>query len=261
MHRTRDIFLLFLLCAVPPLSQGAPQVDAAPRNFQGHTYSPANGPAAASQSQSGQRVSIAPIKSHPYGHTYGEWIAKWWQWALELPADVNPILDTTGVNCNEGQLEHVWFLADTLGSGTAQRNCVVPANTALFFPLISTFYGAFLNDSPETRTEAYLRSVAASCVNVDFAAEIDGVDIRNAAQYFAQSPLFDVQLPDNNLFGLGPDVIPELRLSPSVAQGYFLFLRPLPPGPHTIHWSSSQNCPFGDFAEDVTYRLLVKKSR
>ena len=58
---------------------------------------------------------IAPIQSHPHGNTYGEWAAEWWQWALETPASVNPVLDMTGEFCAEGQKGHVWFLAGTFG--------------------------------------------------------------------------------------------------------------------------------------------------
>ena len=33
------------------------------------------------------------------GQTYGEWSATWWQWALAIPVPNNPLLDTTGQNC------------------------------------------------------------------------------------------------------------------------------------------------------------------
>src|SRR5882757_5084559 len=40
---------------------------------------------------------VLPPQSHPYGKSYGEWAAKWVQWALSIPADRNPLTDTTGV--------------------------------------------------------------------------------------------------------------------------------------------------------------------
>ena len=215
-------------------------------------------------SGSATRPSIAPIGSHPYGHTYGEWAANWWQWALETPGSITPIFDTTGEHCAEGQGDHVWFLAGNLGNGASspvRRSCVVPVGTALFFPLISSYYGAFLTDPADQKTERFLRSVVA-CTHVDLSAQIDGVSLADdPKRYFAQSPVFDVQLPEDNLFGASETDIPELLLSPSVAQGYFVFLRPLPAGRHTIRWVASQSCPFGDFAEDVSYSLTVQKAR
>jgi hypothetical protein len=200
--------------------------------------------------------AIAPIQSHPHGKTYGEWAAAWWQWVLETPATGHPIVDPEG-HCAVGQTGHVWFLAGTLGSGApVERDCTVPTGSALFFPLINSFIGAFLNDPPETRTEEYLRAQVA-CEDVVLSAQIDGVAVNNPLQYFEQSPLFDVQLPEDNIIGADEDDIPELRLSPSVDEGYYLFVQPLPPGEHTIHWEGSQSCSFGDFAENVTYHLTV----
>ncbi len=202
--------------------------------------------------------SIAPIHSHPHGQTYSAWAAEWWQWKLETPASVNPVLDITGEHCAEGQTGRVWFLAGTFfGNGTVERSCTVPTGTALFFPLINAFYGAFLNDPPETLTEEFLRAQVV-CTNVVVAAEIDGIAVNHPLQYFEQSPLFEVQLPEDNVFGVDEDVVPELLLSPSVDAGYYLFLRPLSPGAHTIHWVASQSCLFGDFAQEVTYHLRVR---
>jgi hypothetical protein len=88
-------------------------------------------------------------------------------------------------------------------------------------------------------------------------AEIDGALVKNPFQYFEQSPLFDVQLPEDNVFGVDETVVPQLLLSPSVDEGYYLFLRPLPPGRHNIYWKASWVCSFGEISEEVTYELMV----
>jgi hypothetical protein len=214
----------------------------------------------------GTNPGIAPTQSKPHGKSYSEWAAAWWQWALETPASVNPVLDLTGEHCAEGQTGRVWFLAGaSFGSGSAERSCTVPAGTALFLPLINAFYGAFLDDPPETRTEEFLRAQV-ECHDVVLSAAIDGSEVNNPLQYFEESPLFDVELPEDNVFGVGEDDIPELLLSPSVDAGYYLFLQPLPPGEHTIHWEASQSCPLDDdftqdFTQEVTYHITVKPGR
>jgi len=204
---------------------------------------------------------IAPIQSHPHGKTYSEWAAEWWQWALETPVSVNPILDETGEFCAEGQTGHVWFLGGTFGFSPVERECTVPSGTALFFPLINTGYGAFLNDPPEQRTEEFLRAQIDCEEPTELFAEIDGVEVNDPFQYFEQSPLFDVQLPEDNIFGLGPDVIPELLLSPSVDQGYYLFLAPLPPGEHVIYWRATWTDPICESTQEITYVLTVSPGR
>src|SRR3977135_307904 len=63
--------------------------------------------------------------------------AQWWQWALSIPTDQNPTLDTNGQDCMIGQRGSVWFLAGIFGGGTVSRTCAVPEDTTLFFPLIN----------------------------------------------------------------------------------------------------------------------------
>lgn len=39
------------------------------------------------------------MNSTHYGFGYPDWSSKWWQWALEIPQDKNPIADVDGRNC------------------------------------------------------------------------------------------------------------------------------------------------------------------
>src|ERR1700736_2743901 len=71
-----------------------------------------------------QNPSVFAPGSKPYGLSYGGWSARWWQWLLPIPPALNPNLDTTGVNCAQGQAGPVWFLAGTFG-GSATRTCTV----------------------------------------------------------------------------------------------------------------------------------------
>jgi hypothetical protein len=64
-------------------------------------------------------------------------------------------------------------------------------------------------------------------------------------------PAFSIALPDNNLLGL-----PAGIWAPAVADGYYLLLSPLPPGPHTINFGGTGNFG-GPFSEDITYNLTV----
>lgn len=199
---------------------------------------------------------IAPIESHPHGKTYSDWAAAWWKWVLQIPASDNPLLNNGA--CNVGQVGRVWFLSGSFVPLTEPRTCTVPTGTSLFFPVINLGGFAFLNDPPEKRTEKFLRSEA-TCDVTQLDVEIDGVPVNQPAQYFEQSPLFDVQLPADNVYGLTENDAPQLLLSPSVDAGYYLFLHPLPPGQHTIQWSAQCHAPVGDFdlQQNVTYEITV----
>src|SRR5687767_2637946 len=80
--------------------------------------------------------SVFSPDSKPYGMTYQEWTAKWWQWFISIPADKNPINDPTGERCAEGQSGPVWFLVGS-GGGRAERECTVPAGKAIMIPSIN----------------------------------------------------------------------------------------------------------------------------
>lgn len=207
---------------------------------------------------------VAPIFSKPGGQTYGRWAAEWWQWALGVPADKNPVIDTTGEHCAERQVDDTWFLAGSFGSAPIVRECSIPEGKSLFFPLINNLYGAFLNDPPEQRTEEFVREQAECAFPVELSAEIDHFKIRRLDRFFtgksgSQSPFFNVQLPPENVTGLDEDAIPELVLSPSAEQGYYLFVRPLSLGEHTVRWRA-EGCQAADFVQDITYNLTIESA-
>src|SRR6267378_5783893 len=69
--------------------------------------------------------------------SFKELSTEWWQWALSIPTSVNPLLDATGGKGVVGQRGSVWFLAGVFGGGTATRDCQVPDEKRLFFPVIN----------------------------------------------------------------------------------------------------------------------------
>ena len=204
---------------------------------------------------------VAPIGSSPFGQTYGRWAATWWQWALEVPAAKNPLADVDGTYCAERQVGDVWFLAGSLGTGSVVRHCTIPPHKALFFPMINNVFVAFLSDPPEQRTDAFIRAGAACTFPVTIDVSVDGVPIHKPTSYFtgtagSLSPFFNVQLPVSNVFGFDEASVPELALTPSAEQGYYLFLSELAPGTHHVRWIASGCTANG--MQDVTYHLQVQ---
>jgi len=165
-------------------------------------------------------------------------------------------------------VDAVWFLAGLPSSGSVSRRCEVPAGKSLFFPLINYFYGAFLNDPANTRTEAFVRAAGSCTEPAQISVKIDGFEVPKPTRFFtgpsgSQSPIFNVQMPPGNLFGVDETVVPELVLSPSAEQGYYLFVWPLKPGRHTIKWRAS-GCSIDPqtgkpVTQDITWHLNVVK--
>jgi hypothetical protein len=81
--------------------------------------------------------ALADAEPKVLGKTIGEWSVKWWQWALEIPASTNPMLDG---DCEQGQQGPVWFLTGVWGGGTADRVCDVPRGKYILFSIANVFW-------------------------------------------------------------------------------------------------------------------------
>jgi hypothetical protein len=206
---------------------------------------------AQSASATNKNPTVLPPNSAAFGATYAEWNNRWWQWAASVPADRNPVTDTTGEHCAEGQSGRVWFLAGTAGTGSVTRTCTVPAGRAMFFPIVNSLCAA---DPGTDKDPAIQRQCASdSLKNASGTAEIDGTAVQNLSNYFVDpntSPTFSLNLPPNNYFGAPPDTY-----TPAVAGGIYLLLAPLTPGKHLIEFHGSSAAAT---SIDVTYQLTVK---
>ena len=81
-------------------------------------------------------ILVFPADSKPYGKSYAEWSAIWWQWLLSIPKDTSPAGDSTGKNCGTNQQGPIWFLAEIF-RGAAERTCTTPSEKASMLSLIN----------------------------------------------------------------------------------------------------------------------------
>lgn len=187
--------------------------------------------------------------------------AEWWQWALSIPASVNPLSfnDPMGSSdyCGVGQHGDVWFLGGRFdGSGSlATRACTIPAGTSIFFPIInaecSTIEGSGM-------TEEELRTCAIDLIDhvTEVEASVDGVLLKGLNKSRVQSRLFSFSLPPGDMLGLfGNSPNP----SPSVSDGFWVLLPPLAEGEHEIKFRGVAPFPeFGfTFEQNVSYTITI----
>jgi len=219
---------------------------------------------------------VIPPQASPNGHTYGEWGAMWWEWALGLPPDQNPVLDPTGDLASAGQRGEVWFLAGTFG-GPGDRTVTLPPGKKLFFPIVNwvawepdddetaRLIAEHLGLDPNTLTEAEVLRILAAWLtdrSTPLSCTVDGVPVANLENYRAASPDFAFTMDDDlaALFG-----VPGGLKTPAVADGYWIMLKPLPAGAHTVEFhgvvdiSVANGDPFDQsFTVDVVYHLTVE---
>jgi hypothetical protein len=146
------------------------------------------------------------------------------------------------------------------------RTCSVPKGKALLIPVLNQFSGATETDPPNEKTEAFQRPRASDPMRAatNLHATIDGVAVPDIkARYFEESPVFKVILPANNVFGLGRGCVDTNTeagciVFPTVDAGYYLVVKPLRPGRHTLNFGGDGE----GFSIDATYtiRTLPRRS-
>jgi hypothetical protein len=110
-------------------------------------------------------------------------------------------------------------------------------------------------ENPSLKTESELRACAIAGDQVSsIQVSIDGRSLQNLQHYIVQTPLFNMTLPNNNIFG-APNP------TQSVSHAYLTFLQPLPSGNHEIHFNQvtlgNPATGTSSFAYDITYHLVV----
>jgi hypothetical protein len=216
---------------------------------------------------------IVPPDSKPGGFSYGEWNAKWWQWAFSMPTDANPLLNDKASG-SAGQSGNAWFLGSAFATeikssgqfeGISDRNLTVPVGIMLFFPIMNV-EGSVAEGNGETELD--LRDYCSGFVGniTEKFAEIDGVPVEDLQQYRAQSPLFTLgPFPEDNVLQKFGFRAPAGTTTPSVADGFCLMLKPFSVGTHTIHFGgmakfSDPNEPGYKFTkQEATYQITVKE--
>jgi hypothetical protein len=143
----------------------------------------------------------------------------------------------TGADCSRGQSGRVWFLGATNAGGMPiEMNCRIPAGTYLFL-LVFNVEAATIEGDGATEAEQRRAARAGAAGIRDLWAEIDGVRVVGVEGYREESPWFVYgPLPAGN-------VVQELFRVPGAAEGststavdagYYLMIKPLPEGEHTV---------------------------
>jgi hypothetical protein len=170
------------------------------------------------------------LQERPFGKSWREWAAYWCRWMLSIPKKINPSLDTTGMYCSVNQDNHnVWFLTGTFGNvHPIKRKCIIPTGKAIFFPVLVK-EDSLVEDS-DLKTEADLIRRCEQATNrlINIEACIDDQRMEHLENYRVRSEVFDLVLPNDNVYSVRPG------LTRSVCDGYWLFIKPLQAGKHSI---------------------------
>jgi len=192
--------------------------------------------------------------SRPYGLTYGQWTVKWWNWALSIPTEINPVFDDSGKFANASQKDpNVFFLAGTFDGATVQRRCTVPSGKAILFPVMNYEVNPIEYPHLNTETEMIREAIRDQDDIINLEATING---KKVPFYRIRSdpPVFPLTI---SLDLIESEEVPKgaKTIDKAASDGYWIFLKYLSKGEHRIFFAGS--CSSGIRNVRATYNVTV----
>lgn len=193
------------------------------------------------------------------GKSIAEWTAAWWQHVLQSNCTSNPIFDLTGANTSVNQTGPVFFLFGT-GGGTANRTANIPSGKPILFPLVNSYWqnpcSTPLGDNPAQgqSMEEFLAAVCALAMDhpENLSCTLDGKALTDLEKHREISDLF--YYTGNIDLASCLDGCINGESQPAVSDGYWIMLKPLSPGSHTLEFTGG----FPNFLVGVNYTLTVQ---
>lgn len=192
------------------------------------------------------------IGSHPYGISYGRWTVEWWRWFLSIPSRISPASDDSGKYSFVNQpARNVWYLAGKIGDedkNFPKRFCKIPSSRSILFPVINCEANPL--ESPDLSTERDLIEHVSTDENSIISKEcfLDNKPIP-PQRVSADPPIFEIELKEHNPFKVNGGK------TFAAADGYWVFLKPLPRGKHSICFHGS--CEYGKLNSGAEYELEI----
>lgn len=208
----------------------------------------------------------------PFGLPLDQWLNKWWVWS------VTTTTDEFRNECLINKSNSMVFLMDT-ASASKHNVCEISSNQGIMIPMWVSFMEDSFNakgDQPHkgysyeqlskaAREEADLGTIT-SQVKVDGreiaklneissmnAGKLDYniISMQNVTELYSKG--FNITIPADTHIG-----DQNFGTWPSGAHGWLVFLKPLPPGDHTIYYNVHVTGAGPEISTENTYTLKVK---
>ena len=196
----------------------------------------------------GYNVEFYSKGESPFGISYSDWITKYWNWDLSIPLDpkTNDFLGLKENGCLVHRENSTVMLADTAAGGIWNQKCTISHNAGILIPI---WTGEC--DQGTKAFETYSFKQLLDCargfdlgkvrgqVKVDNipVATLDALDYKtnimnNVTEVYSNQ--FNATIPINSHV-----IVERYGTFPAAAHGWFVFLKPLQPGTHTVYYQNS----------------------
>ena len=187
-------------------------------------------------------ITVIDADEIVFDRSQSEWSQAYLQWVATFPRGGSPVSDTSGAQCATKQSGDVWFLATSDGTAPVERSCAVPVGKTVFLPIANVLERSG-NREPDCESMARVASRNLQQVS-GLTLTIDGQPVDD---------LRDHRHASVGCFALGARLVPRVDAKTAVSDGWYVMLRPLPAGPHTIVVGAR----FDSVVLSTTYRLDV----
>ena len=196
----------------------------------------------------GYNVDFYSKGESPFGISYGDWVAKYWNWDLSIPLDpkTNNLLGLNEYGCLVHRENSMVMLADTAAGGIWNQKCTISHNAGILIPI---WTGEC--DQGQKGTENHSYKELSDCARsydlgkVKGQVKVDGIPVatldaldyktnimNNVIEVYTKQ--FNATNPINTHF-----IVERYGTFPGAAHGWFVFLKPLQPGNHTVYYQNS----------------------
>ena len=223
----------------------------------------------------GYGAEVFSKEEKPFGTPYDEWVGNFWNWMIGLTKEQS---EPSNGSCLIGKNDSMVMLVDPSISGKLELECDISSNDGIMVP---SWTGVYENnnqddlpdDTPGSQLSKFAREqlnlgavTSEVKVNGKSVARLDEISTMsnnvlnykiNTMENYTEvySKPFNLTIPDNTY-------VPDQVVGRWIAggHGWFVFLKPLPPGDHTISYSLSvQGLGADNVASEIAYTLHVRE--
>jgi hypothetical protein len=199
---------------------------------------------------------VFPPSAHPYGKSYAEWTQEWIREFFNSDCENIPWVNPEAVLFHtSGPVYIMAGIAEIGGSA----HVTIPHGKAVLFPLVNFWADVCEGDlEPGQTVEEYLNGLIAWAMpfidESSLSLTIDGNQVTDLGAYGFTTDVFN--FTGNLEMATCFDPCVTGAPQPAAGGGYYVMLKPLSKGQHTIHYTSA--VPDFGLAQDATYHITVK---
>ncbi|HMG38490.1 MAG TPA: hypothetical protein VK566_04870 [Nitrososphaeraceae archaeon] len=196
----------------------------------------------------GYGVEFYSKDEHPFGISYSDWVAKFWNWDFSIPIDsqTNTLAGLKDNGCLIRKDNSMVMLVDTAAGGIWKQKCTISRTEGILIPIwtgecdqaLKGFDSYSFKQLSEC-ARAYDLGIVKGQVKVDDTpvATLDAIDYKtnvmnNVTEVYTKQ--FNAIVPKESHL-----ISERYGTFPAAAHGWFVFLKPLQPGNHVVYYQNS----------------------